>query len=136
MVLVVALFALSTPSHGQAVSSIYSFNSDNSSQFPNALPAQGRDGRLYGTTTGLSFGSIFVTSTSGAETELFAFGGANGSNPYGALTLGTDGNFYGTATLGGSSGQGVFFKVAPNGAYTGLLQTNNSRTCTPSCYLC
>jgi uncharacterized repeat protein (TIGR03803 family) len=104
----------------QTVNNIYSFNASNSSQFPNAAPTQGRDGKLYGTTTGLNLGSIFNTTTSGNETELLALDATNGSNPYGSMTLGNDGNFYGTTTLGGSSGNGVLFKVTPSGTYTVL----------------
>jgi hypothetical protein len=36
--------------------------------------------------------------------------GTNGAYPQAALTLGNDGNFYGTTYYGGSSGDGTVFK--------------------------
>jgi hypothetical protein len=53
---------------------------------------------------------IFATSgfTASAQTlqTLFSFNGTAGSQPLGAVTQGADGNFYGTADLGGSSNYG------------------------------
>ncbi len=56
-------------------------------------------------------------------TTLASFAGTNGSTPTAALVKGTDGNFYGTTSLGGSSqppGNGTVFKITPQGTLTSL----------------
>ncbi len=77
----VGLVALVEASPAQTVTPLYSFDGSNSSQFPFATLAQGRDSKLYGTTSGLTFGSVFSTTTAGSTTELFALNGTDGSNP-------------------------------------------------------
>jgi uncharacterized repeat protein (TIGR03803 family) len=55
------------------------------------------------------------------ETVLYSFtGGADGSNPYGALIEDASGNLYGTAVEGGANGIGTVFKLAPDGTETVL----------------
>ncbi len=61
----------------------------------------GPDGSFYGTTfsDGIyydNYGTVFKVTTKGTLTTLAAFGGTNGANPHAGLTLGPDGNFYGT----------------------------------------
>ena len=47
-------------------------------------------------------GTVFKVTPGGALTTLYSFtGGADGGYPNAALTLGTDGNFYGTTEEGG-----------------------------------
>ncbi|MDT5070391.1 MAG: hypothetical protein QOK02_6546, partial [Mycobacterium sp.] len=62
---------------------------------------QGSDGNFYGTTvhsTGADHGTIFRMDPSGAVTTMHSFAGEwrDGALPYAGLTLGGDGNFYGT----------------------------------------
>jgi len=69
--------------------------------------------------------------------ELHAFGSVanNGSDPEGALIQATDGNFYGTTTAGGASGDGSVFKVSTNGTgYQTLFAFGypDPRGCDPS----
>jgi uncharacterized repeat protein (TIGR03803 family) len=90
----------------------------------------GVNGDLYGTTqTGGVYdgfynqGTIFRISASGVYTILHLFSGNFGSTPDGAnpaagLTLASDGNFYGTTTAGGASGDGTVFKMTPAGTVT------------------
>src|ERR1700758_1482754 len=52
------------------------------------------------------------------------------ANPNAGLTLGPDGNFYGTTSYGGGTlnvgpGYGAVFNVAPNGTVTTLVNFNN-----------
>jgi uncharacterized repeat protein (TIGR03803 family) len=109
------------PSHCQTVSHVYSFTSQNSSQFPAGLAlVQGRDWRLCGTTSGSSNGSIFRITRGDVFAELFALGFTNGCCPYGGVTLASDGNFYGTTQGGGNGQNGVLFKMTPTGTYTVL----------------
>jgi uncharacterized repeat protein (TIGR03803 family) len=92
----------------------------------------GPDGCLYGATSrGGSGGSgtLFRMTTNGLLTTIFSFepmtvGGVNtnGGKPYGRLTLGPDGNLYGTTYIGGSNSDGTIFRVTTNGAFT-LLAT-------------
>jgi uncharacterized repeat protein (TIGR03803 family) len=89
----------------------------------------GNDGNFYGTTyTGLGTnvnGTIFKVTTNGTLTTLVGFATTNGANPYAALTLGADGNFYGTAYRGGTNGgYGTVFKVTTNGVMTRLVSFN------------
>ena len=85
-----------------------------------AYPATGviRDlqGNLYGTTNGAysdiggggahNAGVVFKIDTSGNQRVLYSFtGGADGSSPNG-LIRDSDGNLYGTANNGGTSGSG------------------------------
>ena len=95
---------------------------------------QGKDGNFYGATgsggTGacaFGCGTAFKVTPGGVESVLYSFsGGADGGVPNG-LVQGSDGNFYGTASFGGTSsglctsdGCGVVFKLTPAGAETAL----------------
>ena len=79
-------------------------------------------GYLYGTTQACgasSYGTVFRLSTSGKETILhnFAGGTADGANPlYGSLLMDTKGALYGVAQYGGTSNQGVVYKLNPSRA--------------------
>ena len=85
---------------------------------------QADDGNFYGTTEQgggssncvFGCGTVFKTNPSGAITTLHAFDSTDGAAPMGGLVQGTDGNFYGTTSNGGSStncqgGCGTVFKL-------------------------
>jgi uncharacterized repeat protein (TIGR03803 family) len=116
----ILLVCSAVPSRAQTVSDVFAFNNSDSSQYPLATLVQGRDGRLYGSTSGLTDGSIFRLTTAGGFAELLAFDGSDGANPDAGVTLAVDGNIYGTAFSGGSAQEGVLFRVSPGGAYTTL----------------
>lgn len=83
--------------------------------------AQGQDGNLYGTVPeGLaSSGVIFRMTPAGGFTEIYSFGGQpDGSRPNAGLTLGLDGNFYGSTVLGGVNNLGTIYRVTPAGVVT------------------
>jgi uncharacterized repeat protein (TIGR03803 family) len=93
-------------------------------EYPNLL-AQGRDGNLYSTTYQggtNNVGSVFKVTPSGSVTTIhsFALDGSDGMYPYGGLTLGSDGNFYGTTWSGGVYRAGTVFKIKPSGQLTVL----------------
>ena len=85
----------------------------------------GCDGNLYGVTVAggaYGNGTVFQIKTNGTLTTLHAFtGGADGSYPVAGLTSGSDGNFYGTASVGGANGgHGTVFQITTNGVFTTL----------------
>jgi uncharacterized repeat protein (TIGR03803 family) len=93
--------------------------------------ALGLDGNFYGTTYAggkYGFGTVFKISPSGSLTTLHSFsarsrrigGNTDGSSPVAGLTLGPDGNFYGTACAGGKYDAGTVFKISPSGSLTTL----------------
>ena len=74
---------------------------------------------LYGGT--YNFGTIFKITSTGTLTILRHFNSlTDGANPYGSLTIGTDGNFYGLTSTGGTSSYGTIFKITPAGVFTVL----------------
>ena len=116
-----ALIVLVGTGLAQSVKDVYSFPAGGNSQFPfGVTPTQGRNGKLYGTTSGSTFGTVFTVQTNGAESDLFVFDNTDGAGPSGGVTLGIDGNFYGTTTGGGSAGLGVLFKISASGIYAVL----------------
>ncbi|HEV2382310.1 MAG TPA: choice-of-anchor tandem repeat GloVer-containing protein [Terriglobia bacterium] len=117
-------------SHGQTFATLVSFNgADGSGPFSSLV--QGTDGNLYGTTnTGgrtacnspYGCGTVFKVSPAGTLTMLYKFCAlancADGSFPYAGLVLGTDQNFYGTTSAGGTHSAGTIFKITARGALT------------------
>ena len=87
-------------------------------------PAQGlvRDkaGNFYGTGAcgAAGKGVVFKLSPQGKETVLhnFAGGSSDGADPvFGSLLIDKNGNLYGTTEFGGTSGQGVVYKLGKGG---------------------
>jgi len=91
-------------------------------QFPVGL-IQGGDGNFYGTTSGgnTSYGTLFRVTPEGVETTLYTFNpgdGRDGAFPEASLIEGSDGNFYGTTTGGGTNSGGTAFQLTPAGVVT------------------
>jgi len=95
---------------------------------PAMIPAQGRNGQLYGTGYGskTADGSIFSLTTDGTVHVLHTFEYTDGAAPQAGLTLATDGNYYGTTGGGGTYGLGVLFRISPGGTYTVLHDFSGS----------
>jgi uncharacterized repeat protein (TIGR03803 family) len=107
---------------GGAYTQLHSFPFVNDSFFAHRL-VQAADGNLYGATTNAgdnpNFGEIFRVTPSGAWTVLHKFtGGVDGDVPWAGLTVGRDGNLYGTTAGGGPFGHGVVFRVTLDGAFS------------------
>ncbi|HZT44511.1 MAG TPA: choice-of-anchor tandem repeat GloVer-containing protein [Chthonomonadaceae bacterium] len=102
---------------------------------------QGRDGNLYCAAAqfgpsssggGTGSGTLLKISLDGSVTVLHAFSAISSSNNYvnsdGAVPVdliqGSDGNFYGTTSSGGASGNGTIFRLTPDGTFTSLYQLN------------
>jgi uncharacterized repeat protein (TIGR03803 family) len=110
---------------------------------PYAALVQGTDGNFYGTTYGyeggstcgnLGCGTVFRVTPEGSLTTLYSFCSetncVDGSKPYAGLVLGTDGSFYGTTVLGGTSaacsgGCGTVFRIAPGAGTPTTLHSFN-----------
>jgi uncharacterized repeat protein (TIGR03803 family) len=105
---------------------LHSFAASNDGNFPEGGLIQGTDGNLYGMThlggAGSNFGTVFKISTSGTTYKvLHSFGTAgDGSQPYGSLVQASDGNLYGTTTVGGTASLGTVFKITTSGTETVL----------------
>jgi uncharacterized repeat protein (TIGR03803 family) len=117
------LTVVSVTPPGVTLSILASFGGGPQGYNPNGL-LRGGNGRLYGTTQSggaNTFGTVFVVDTNGLPVDLYSFTGAgDGAYPYAALIQGADGNFYGTALAGGTSGYGTVFSLATNGTVNGL----------------
>ena len=104
---------------------------------PEAGLVRGSDGSFYGSASeGATFtcsgnyfgcGTIFKLTAAGVFQPLYTFCQSgtcsDGAQPYAPLVQGSDGNFYGTTIIGGTStycyaGCGTFFKITPNGVLT------------------
>jgi len=104
---------------GGQFKSLYSFMSSSVGGYPIGALVQGSDGNFYATTYiggANQFGTIFEMTAKGNLTPLISFSGTTGpspgANPQGALVQGTDGNFYGTTSLGGANGLGTIFRLS------------------------
>jgi uncharacterized repeat protein (TIGR03803 family) len=73
-----------------------------------------------------------ISSPAQTFTKLVDFNGSNGTYPqFLDLIQGTDGNFYGTTTEGGTSGQGTIFKITAAGELTTLHNFDTSDGASP-----
>ncbi len=127
------------------LTTLVEFNSTNGA-VPIGGLTLGNDGAFYGTTAGggtnkgnynNGAGTIFRITTNGAFTSLFSFSNTNGNQAVAPLTLGSDGNFYGTTYGGGATfttntaGSGTVFKLATNGTLTSLVSFNSTNGAQP-----
>ena len=132
------------------LTSLYSFCSQ-----PNctdgAVPydglVEGTDGSLYGTTEGggahnILDGTVFKITPSGTLTTLysFCFPCADGDEPVAGLVQSTDGNFYGTTSVGGGTncggtGCGTVFKISSGGTLNPLHSFNGADGAYPTAVL-
>jgi uncharacterized repeat protein (TIGR03803 family) len=88
---------------------------------------QAKDGDFYGLTNSggaANRGTIFMITPAGVETVLHSFHDGtvenDGADPLSGLIQGTDGNFYGTTSVGGASESGTVFMATPSGQETVL----------------
>lgn len=120
------------------LTTLYSFSADFSgSNADGAVPAAalvlGTDGNFYGTTERgdpHDTGTILKITSGGTLTTVYTFSaltaGDNGDGAYpaAALTLSSDGAFYGTTSQGGANGSGTVFRITASGTFTTLCNFN------------
>ena len=82
---------------------------------------QASDGNFYGTTFGggaNNFGAVFRMTPAGMVSVVHSFNfSPDGGRPTSGLVQGSDGNFYGTTSQGGTKGFGTVFSLTPGGTY-------------------
>jgi uncharacterized repeat protein (TIGR03803 family) len=97
---------------------------------PNSPVVQDAGGNFYGSTNAggdgskAGYGTVYEMTPTGSLTSLYSFclqtGCPDGKDPQ-APILGTDGNLYGTTSLGGANGaKGTIYEVTPAGQFTTL----------------
>jgi uncharacterized repeat protein (TIGR03803 family) len=106
------------------VTTLWSFGGGTGGELTQSGLLQGKDGNFYGVTTSggsTGYGTVFKVTPTGVETVLWNFGtGMDGFFPLANLLQGTDGNFYGTTSLGGTNARGTVYKITPSGTETVL----------------
>ena len=111
-----------TPSGTETV--LYNFGTNPDDGAGPSVLVLGSDGNFYGTTNGggsQESGVFFQVTPSGTETVLYAFGADPNDGQIGTgIVKGSDGNFYGSTSAGGSEGFGTVFSITPLGEETVL----------------
>jgi uncharacterized repeat protein (TIGR03803 family) len=114
-------------SPAQTFNSFFSFDGTNGNQPSYGFLIQATNGNFYGTTYlggANNGGSVFEITPEGVLTTIYSFCAqtacTDGAYPYGGLVQATNGNFYGTASSGGTNNGGTVFEVTQNGALTTL----------------
>ncbi|HEY3853348.1 MAG TPA: choice-of-anchor tandem repeat GloVer-containing protein [Verrucomicrobiae bacterium] len=128
-----------------SVTTLVSFTATNGGH-PYAALTLGNNGNFYGTTfyggnlalnNGGGLGTVFEMTPAGMLTTLVQFDATNGGFPHAGLTLGSDGNFYGTTFYGGNlalnggGGDGTVFQMTPEGVLTTLVEFNGATGANP-----
>jgi uncharacterized repeat protein (TIGR03803 family) len=114
--LLALLFVAAPQVQAQTYTVIHSFaGAPNDGAFANGELVQDLAGNLYGTTNlggSNDAGTIFMLDPSGVVTILHSFtDGDDGGHPQAGLIMDSAGNLYGTATTGGTNGEGTVFEL-------------------------
>ena len=117
------------------LTALHSFNQTDGAE-PEAPLIQASDGNFYGTTyNGGSggYGTVFKITPSGTLTNLHTFNDdTEGRAIVSGLVEGADGNFFGTASLGGPSGYGTIYMITSTGTLTVLHSFDESDGSAPN----
>ena len=120
------------------LSTLYTFTGGSDGAIPTGKLTQDAKGNLYGSAANngaFGGGVVFKIDPSGAYSVLYSFCAlascADGSTPTSWITLDSTGNLYGTTEKGGTTGNGVVFRIAASGVET-VLYTFENATQNPS----
>jgi hypothetical protein len=117
---VVMILGAGVPAQAQTPTTLHSFQQTSTDGCePEDNIVQGRDGNMYGVgvTCGLNgTGAVYKISSTGVESVVYNFPGT-WSSCFSGLTLGNDGNFYGTCFTT-PTGNGSIFQLTPAGGFT------------------
>lgn len=123
MFLLLFVFA-AVPVQAQTPTLLHTFMQTTDACVPEGNIVQGRDGNMYGSGTscgGNGTGAIYKISPAGAESVFFSFPQQWTFCGNSGLTLGSDGNFYGTCIRGNpATAIGTIFRLTPAGVFTDL----------------
>lgn len=129
---VAIVFVTALASRAQTFNVLHNFESTD--PYPGATLVQGTDGNFYGTTIqgggdmGVA-GTAFRITADGVFTNIHNFDYTDAGNPN-SLILGTDGNFYGTSSVGGANELGAIFRMTPGGTVTTIYSFCHNVPCT------
>ncbi len=130
------ILVCATAASATTLSTLVDFNGTSAGSEPEDSLIIDANGNLYGTTQrggANNFGTVFeITAHSHSVTTLASFNGTNGEAPYAGLVADSAGNFYGTTRAGGTSNDGVVFKIAAGtNVITPLASFNGTNGKTP-----
>ncbi len=118
--ILMAVLGVAPAAQSQTFTNLHNFTGGAGGAEPIAGVAMDAAGNLYGTTyqggaSGL--GMVYKLTHKGSGwvlSELYSFQSGNGGNtPIGGVTIGRDGNLYGTTVGGGQYGNGTVYKLSP-----------------------
>ena len=127
---------LAASAHAQTLSTLYTFSGPDGAG-PQAPVTLGNNDNFYGTTSYSAsvadgYGTVFMITPSGGLTTVYKITGGSGTGPQAGVTLGSDGNYYGTSPGSDDPLCGTVFKITPSGASTIIYTfTNTLVGCTP-----
>lgn len=134
--LCIIFFTCAAPVFAQTFSVFGNLGGNQVSALSNVI--QAADGNYYGTTVygGPTYtGTVFKITPAGAISTVYLFCSlancVDGAQPFSGLTLGADGNLYGSTNFGGANGEGTVFKVTLSGTLTTLHSFDGTDGCTP-----
>jgi uncharacterized repeat protein (TIGR03803 family) len=118
-----ALYEIALPSGTETV--LHSFGTAGDGSSPQGAMVQASNGSFYGVTANggtNGYGTVYKYTPGVGESVVYSFGATgDGRAPFGGLTLGSDGNLYGTTDTGGAGSGGTFFSLTTSGVETILV---------------
>ncbi len=123
---------------GGTLTTLASFDCSNGRN-PDSALIQGLNGALYGTAAWggnqncpgkFGCGTIFRITRGDKLAALHLFDGTDGQFPVSSLIQAANGDFYGTTSAGGATGQGTVFKMATGGTLNTLYSFCSLSNCT------